>query len=257
MIPVVRPTAPAVLLTKGVAATQELCKAYASAPDAFRSGARTFEDFDKSIYAANEVKDALRDAQHNKCAFCESFVPHTGYGDVEHFRPKAGYKQRKTDELKRPGYYWLAYAWDNLFYSCQLCNQRFKQNLFPLKDGRRRARSHTHDLGKEHPLLVDPSRLDPAVFVEFHEERARAIDGCPEGETTIEVLGLNRPELVEARARRLQTLKALLDARNVARDFVTAASTPELSNRLRALEVLLRASREATGEYAAMARAFG
>src|SRR5207248_2896103 len=82
----------------------------------------------------------------------ESFFAHTGYGDVEHFRPKGGYKQRETDELKRPGYYWLAYAWDNLFCSCQLCNQRFKRNLFPLRDGRRRARSHTHKLDKEQPL---------------------------------------------------------------------------------------------------------
>src|SRR5262245_9351354 len=172
MIRIVKPAAPAVLLTKGEAATRELCRACESAPNDFKSGARTF-DFDNSIYAAKEVKDALRDAQHNKCAFCESVVPHISYGNVEHFRPKAGYKQRATDEFKRPGYYWLAYEWDNLFYSCELCNQRFKQNLFPLKDGRRRARSHTYDLGKEEPLLLDPCKLDPADFIEFREARAR------------------------------------------------------------------------------------
>jgi uncharacterized protein (TIGR02646 family) len=256
MIPVVKPAAPTVLLTRGVPATRELCQAYESAPDDFKSGARSFGDFDSSIYAAREVKDALRDAQRNKCAFCESFIRHISYGDVEHFRPKGGYKQRETDELKRPGYYWLAYEWTNLFYACQLCNQQFKRNLFPLKDGRRRARSHTHQLVKEEPLLVDPSRLDPADFIEFREERAHAIGGCQEGEITIAVLGLNRPELMEARGRRLQVLKFLLDLCTLLREKVARAPTPELQGRLRAMETILQASREATGEYAAMARAF-
>jgi uncharacterized protein (TIGR02646 family) len=248
MIRIVKPAAPAVLLTKGAAAREKLC-------EAFKNVARTF-NFDKTIYAAKEVKDALLAAQHWKCAFCESFVRHISHGDVEHFRPKAGYKQKETDDLKRPGYYWLAYEWDNLFFSCQLCNQSFKQNLFPLKNGRRRARSHTHNLGKEEPLLVDPSRLDPADFIEFREERAHAVAGRLEGETTIKVLGLNRPEMMEARRRRLQTLRALRDALGLLREQVVTGPTPAQSDRLRTVEELLRASREAAGEYAAMARAF-
>ena len=126
MMPVVKPAALDFLLTKGQSATRELCNAYDSAPQDYQSGAKTF-DFDSAIYAAPAVKDALRHAQHKKCAFCESFFAHTGYGDVEHFRPKAGYKQQEADTLKRPGYYWLAYEWNNLFCSCQLCNQRFKR----------------------------------------------------------------------------------------------------------------------------------
>jgi uncharacterized protein (TIGR02646 family) len=255
MIPIVKPAAPAVLLTKGLAATQELCKAYEAAPNDYKSGTRSF-DFDSSIYAAQEVKDTLRDAQHTKCAFCESFFAHTGYGDVEHFRPKAGYKQTEAHELKRPGYYWLAYDWANLFCSCQLCNQRFKRNLFPLKDGRRRARSHTHKLDKEEPLLVDPSRLDPAKFIEFREEHAHAIKGCLEGETTIEVLGLNRLELVEARGRRLETLRWLEQLCTLLREKIATAPTANLRSALHAREQDLKASREPASEYTAMARAF-
>jgi uncharacterized protein (TIGR02646 family) len=205
MIRVVKPPAPTSLLKRAAAATRELCEAYELAPEEYKSGARTFA-FDSSLYASKAVKDALRDAQHKKCAFCESFFDATGYGDVEHFRPKAGYRQRQTDELKRPGYYWLAYEWANLFYSCQLCNQQFKRNLFPLKDGRRRARSHTHNLDKEEPLLVDPSRLDPADFIEFREEYAYPMNGSREGVTTIEVLGLNREALAETRRNRLKDL---------------------------------------------------
>jgi uncharacterized protein (TIGR02646 family) len=253
MIRIVKPAAPAVLLGQGMEATREMCEAYELASDDFKSGAKDFNGFASAIYAAKDVKDTLLNAQHGKCAFCESFVRHISYGDVEHFRPKSGYRQRPTDELKRPGYYWLAYAWANLFFSCQLCNQQFKRNLFPLKDGRRRARSHTHDLSKEVPLIVDPSRLEPANFIEFREERAHAVGGCPEGETTIEVLGLNRSELMEARGRRLQTLKMLLLARDLLRERIATKPTPELTQRLRDVDKTLQASKEPAGEYSAMA----
>jgi uncharacterized protein (TIGR02646 family) len=253
MIRIVKPTAPAVLLSKGAKAAREMCEAFESAPDDYLSGARLFGKFKRSIYAAKSVRNALRNAHHEKCAFCESFFGHISYGDVEHFRPKAAYCQTQSDELKRPGYYWLAYEWTNLFLSCQLCNQRFKKNLFPLKNERRRARSHTHDLSKEEPLLIDPSKFDPTEFIEFRQERAHAVGERAEGLATIEILGLNRSELVEARGRRLQTLKELLLTCNLLRETIGATPTPALSERLRALEKLLEASKAPTGEYSAMA----
>jgi uncharacterized protein (TIGR02646 family) len=248
MIGITRPPAPTSLLDQGTAATRQLCADYSG-------GVRTF-DFKSTIYAARTVRDALRVAQHRKCAFCESVFDHTGYGDVEHFRPKAGYKQREADELRHPGYYWLAYAWDNLLYSCQLCNQRFKQNLFPLKDGRHRAYSHTHNLSKEEPLLVDPSARDPSRYIGFREEYAFAVGGCREGECTIAVLGLNREALVEVRRGRLQRLRDLTQLRDLLREKVASAPMPDMSRQLDAVEETLQASIEATGEYAAMARAF-
>ncbi|MBI4604805.1 MAG: hypothetical protein HY721_22815 [Planctomycetes bacterium] len=41
------------------------------------------------------------------------------HGDVEHFRPKKIY-------------WWLAYCYDNMLYACQLCNQSFKSDHFPV-----------------------------------------------------------------------------------------------------------------------------
>ena len=103
--------------------------------DAYESGHKTsLPRFDSGIYGQKSVKDALQKAQHDKCAFCESKITHIAYGDVEHFRPKAGYRQEPKDPLVRPGYYWLAYEWSNLLFCCQLCNQRFKGNHFPLAD---------------------------------------------------------------------------------------------------------------------------
>src|SRR5438874_2242397 len=115
MIRILKPgQAPAVLRDRGSRAIRELCQAYDAASDDYLSGARTFtDDLDSSIYADPSVKATLRTAQHDKCAFCESTFAHVGFGDIEHFRPKAGYKQKETNALGRPGYYWLAYDWDN------------------------------------------------------------------------------------------------------------------------------------------------
>ena len=248
MIRVHKPTAPAVLLSREVAARQRHC-------DEYDRGSRTFE-FDNGIYAHQTVKEALKVAQHRKCAFCESFFAHTGYGDVEHFRPKAGYKQREPDELRQPGYYWLAYEWDNLFCSCQLCNQQFKRNLFPLKDGRKRCRSHRGDLGKEEPLLVDPGQSDPTAFIGFREEYAYAVADCAEGRSTIAALGLNREELAEQRRKRLEDLHVLVTAVRLAEEAVSHAPSPALSNQLRKLEDLLSKRQESAAEYAAMVRAY-
>src|SRR5262249_41491941 len=120
MIAIRKPSpGPAVLRDRGRQAAAELARLYDSASADYDSGMQTF-DFDQDIYAHGSVKEALRRAQHDKCAFCESKMCHTGFGDVEHYRPKAGYKQREGDALGRPGYYWLAYEWSNLLLSCQL-----------------------------------------------------------------------------------------------------------------------------------------
>jgi uncharacterized protein (TIGR02646 family) len=258
MIRVVKPSTPPVVLGptgKGTTARQNHCNEYDAAPDEYRSGTRTFT-FDDSIYAADEVKDALRRAQHSKCAFCESLFTHIEYGDIEHFRPKGAYKQKTGDAKKYPGYYWLAYEWSNLFYSCQLCNQRFKENLFPLRNGRRRARSHNYNLANEEPLLIDPATQDPSLFIGFSEEYAFAVNGCREGVTTIDVLGLNREELAEYRRKRLQDLRILRELCNTLREIVASNPTPERSAQLQEYETELQSRLADTAEYSAMARAF-
>jgi uncharacterized protein (TIGR02646 family) len=248
MIAIVKPIAPNILLTRGLDATTELC-------EQFETGNFEF-DFKKSIYGAEAVKETLRVTQLRKCAFCESSFDHVSYGDVEHFRPKAGFKQKETDKLKQPGYYWLAYVWENLFYSCQRCNQEFKKNLFPLKKGSRRAKSHKHKLNKEKPLLIDPSKEDPSKYIRFREEYAYAVDDCEEGKTTIEVLGLNREPLVEDRRKRLRVLRRLLIAHPLLVEKVELNPTPELLAELQDSESILKESFESTSVYTAMARDF-
>jgi uncharacterized protein (TIGR02646 family) len=175
---------------------------------AFMNGERTFK-FDSSIYGAKSVKNALIKAQQGKCAFCESQVRHIAHGDVEHYRPKGGVRQNDADRLEQPGYFWLAYGWENLFFACQLCNQSFKKNRFPLADPTRRARSHLDDLAAEQPMLVHPADEEPSTLIGFREEMAFPIDDDPRARTTIEVVGLNREALAEQRLDSLKPYKLL------------------------------------------------
>jgi len=178
---------------------------------AFEDGQRAFQ-FDNSLYGAKSVKNALIAAQRGKCAFCESQVRHIAHGDVEHYRPKGGVRQSEGEPLEQPGYFWLAYLWENLFLACQLCNQSFKKNLFPLADPTKRARSHLDDLAAEEPLLIDPVEDDPGTLIGFRGEIAFPLDDDGRAQATIDALGLNREALVEFRFDHLTPFKLLRGA---------------------------------------------
>lgn len=211
MIRIKKPkAAPQVLSTKGKNKRRALCAAYTQ-------GKREFE-FDKNIYGDKPVKEALIKAQHGKCFLCESVITHIDYGDVEHFRPKAAYCQTEEDALCKPGYYWLAYDWDNLFLACKLCNQRYKKNLFPLANPNNRAKSHRANIKQEEPLFINPAEDNPEEFISFRRGdsgfvEAFAINNNAKGNVTIEAAGLNdyskREKLLERRTALLKPLIAL------------------------------------------------
>lgn len=73
---------------------------------------------------------------HDKCAYCETKVIRDT-GDAEHYRPKGKVTFSKeviqhskvpmitapNDKIiKHPGYFWLAFCWENLLPSCKCCN---------------------------------------------------------------------------------------------------------------------------------------
>lgn len=182
------------------------------------SGQVKFE-FDSDLYGHKTVKDALVFVQHGKCCFCESDVRHIAHGDVEHYRPKGGVQIDENAPLTQPGYYWLAYDFDNLFFSCQICNQSYKKNFFPLADETKRARSH-HDAAKiadETPLIVNPALDQPAVHIFFNREIPIGID--QKGELTIRRIGLDRDQLNKHRLKYLRLLDRLAHhAKNGDRD---------------------------------------
>jgi len=207
MIRVIKPIqAPKILTTRGAAQTQQDCAAYDASPTDYRSGQKTF-NIDTKIYRAESVKKALRRAQYDKCCYCEDNKFHaTSYGAVEHYRPKGAVQQARGQKKEYPGYYWLAYDWNNLLFSCTACNTK-KRDLFPIRDNNARARSHYDNdkIAMEQPLLVNPAVENPRDHIHFPAGDPESLTEI--GRITIQVLDLRRPELDEARRERLAQLR--------------------------------------------------
>lgn len=170
------------------------------------------DDISDSIYGHADVKKALTDLQKGICCYCESHYDVTGYGEVEHFRPKGGWKQDKEDKkLHHPGYYWLAYKWENLMYACKKCNLTYKKNFFPLEEPDKRFKEDTLDISLEKPLLINP-------YEEQHPENHLTFDGpviralSEEGTASIIYYGLDRVALEEERRKIFNPLNALAKA---------------------------------------------
>ena len=164
----------------------------------YDNGIREFK-FSSKIYGHKTVKKALKTAQHDKCCFCEAKVSHISHGDVEHFRPKAGFKIQLKTKLTKPGYFWLAYDFSNLYFSCQICNQSFKKNYFPLADEMKRARSHNDDHLNEDCLILDPGDDNPDEHLYFEQEVIKVKNDSLRGTETIKRTGLDRKKLEDKR----------------------------------------------------------
>ena len=248
MIKISKPPAPAVLQGRGQEKRAKHCADYDLAPAEYDAGIKTFT-FDAALYGAASVKNALIDAQHGKCCFCERKIG--AEGDIEHFRPKAGVCQGEGYPLERPGYYWLAYEWDNLLWACPICNQRFKRNLFPLRHQAKRARNHGNEVTREEPLLLNPAEDDPAQYIGFRREVPYAIRGSKRGKETIKALGLNRENLNEARRTHLTNLIFL---RRVLDQEAKLTGSAEGRHILKEAQSYLQAALLDTAEFAGMTR---
>ena len=155
-------------------------------------------EIQKHTFNSNRWKPArkqLLTEAGGKCAYCEAKTEMVSFGDVEHYRPKSRY-------------WWLAYCYDNYLASCQICNQKFKRDAFPIQNRKIRGpviRRNTTDafiaskagtIGpdplnqdevndfirqhkQERPLLLNPYFDDPAEYFAW-----RADDVLKEVEVT-------------------------------------------------------------------------
>ena len=221
MIELIRPTrVPSVLTKKGKPLAEAAHTLFSANPASYRDGISTFV-FDSKVYGDKAVKEELLKMQADKCCFCESKITHISYGDVEHFRPKAAWKQSAHDGLSRPGYYWFAYEWSNLLLCCQLCNQRHKRNLFPLLNPLARALSLGDDVTNEDPMFINPSTENPETLIGFRGDTPYPINDDPRAKLTIEGLGLKRKPL---RDRRLAWLEAVKKVYQIAKGIIPASA---------------------------------
>jgi hypothetical protein len=152
------------------------------------------------------VRSHLEDLSRRKCSYCESRLVEATV--VDRWRPKS-HAMGRDGSVSRDCYWWLAYAWDNLFAICGFCN-RAKGTRFPLADESARALRPGEE-GRERPLLLDPCHDAPEIDLIFDDE-GRVGSDSDRGRATIETLDLNRPVLVEHRRRRAEELQGLLAA---------------------------------------------
>jgi uncharacterized protein (TIGR02646 family) len=167
------------------------------------------------------AKRQLRAEAAGKCAYCEAATSVVAHGDVEHFRPKSVY-------------WWLAYCYDNYLFACQICNQVYKGNEFPVRAARLPAARHAAGCGPdpsderavaaflrqtqaEQADLPDPYVDDvESLFAWEADEALKEVRLVPRGARTArragaaeQLYGLNREELRRARFRIFTTLDVL------------------------------------------------
>jgi hypothetical protein len=113
--------------------------------------------------------------------YCEDSAGHP----LEHRWPRSRYPERTL-------------CWENLYFVCGKCNGH-KLARFPLDD-------------RGEPLLIDPTAEDPANHLVLSPRQGELIvkDGSPKGRMTLDVLKLNRWELVRGRQSVWVGLQALL-----------------------------------------------
>lgn len=153
--------------------------------DSYNSGSKYNDN-------AKIVKESLKKIYYYKCAFCEDTLKNS-YGHIEHYRPKSSY-------------YWLAFAWDNLLPSCEICNIS-KSNHFEIFDKKNLYKQETlADLhtslsqynGEEHPKLLHPEIDNYEHLIRF-QKKGKIITDDERVKYTIRVCKLNRNKLSELR----------------------------------------------------------
>jgi uncharacterized protein (TIGR02646 family) len=200
--------------------------------------------FNFEAYSADDVKAALFELFHGKCAYCESRYADTQPMDVEHWRPKGG-----VDELLPngkttlgEGYPWLAARWANLLPSCIDCNRERlqtdtvtgetvklgKANQFPITGMRMKFVGNLPPVVEDAALIINPTVDDPAQHLRFRDDGAVTPTG-PRGEESIRVYALNRAalaferlglaQLIEQRLTVIEALAAIIGDRRLDPDL--------------------------------------
>ena len=185
----------------------------------FKDRIQRTPEFDSRLL--KEARPALNDLFHKKCAYCESSLI-ADIGEVELFRPKLGAIGKHRSDKSPDHYWWLAYEWENLYLSCRPCNF-YKANKFPVDGSRGQLRATLDELRRtEKPILLDPCVDEPEEHLAFSDQGI--VSPLSErGTFTIDVLNLNRPELVAARERELDDAKETLKLKIAARQYSSEA----------------------------------
>ncbi|MFL9452210.1 MULTISPECIES: HNH endonuclease family protein [Nostocales] len=207
MIPVSRPKQPPTVLKRNAAkwlanlqaaiAHLQTVKANPTATREEIAKAEKNIEKAKNKYRHKEIKDLLEQMFYGKCAYCESKVTTTGYGDIEHFCPKVN-----------PRCIHLTFEWSNLLLSCEKCNDAsHKGTQFPLDSN-----------GKS--MLINPTDSVTDINKHLHfswdnVDGAIVIGLDTRGKVVEQVFDLNsirgtRKELIKHRTKYVQQILSIL-----------------------------------------------
>ncbi|MFD4175247.1 HNH endonuclease family protein [Streptomyces anulatus] len=123
------------------------------------------------------VRELLESMAHGavRCMYCDD----SRGTDIDHFQPLACAPLR-------------AFDWHNHLFACAWCNSSDKQGRYPLdEDG--------------NCLLIDPTVDDPADHLLLRFTSCLYEGLTAKGKASIEVFGLNRPDLLDGRVRAFTT----------------------------------------------------
>jgi len=192
---------------------------------------RAQKRFEFQKYAAqlnSEIRKALAGCFPSKCAYCETPVEKP---ELELFRPRQN-ASNLDGSVDDDSYWWLALEWSNYLPACSRCNA-LKGSRFPVEGMRAGSDSTSISLAEEQRLLLDPCEDDPSSLLLFLED-GRVTSEDFQGKVTIDVLGLNRESLVDARRREIESLKRIFsvqqrafDTPNVVDDLLSAMITDD------------------------------
>jgi hypothetical protein len=149
----------------------------------------------KNRYNDEQIKEQLKRETFEKCVYCESKMLHISFADIEHILPKS----------IRPD---LAFNWMNLTLACEKCNRTAKNDYYD-----------------EAIPLLNPYIENPSEHLVPFGAMIMARGGSERGYITKTVIKLNRTELVQNRAEKIELLEPLVLAwsrmsEGLAKDFV-------------------------------------
>lgn len=182
MIPIQKSKKPTILVINETNWKTELL-------EAIQNQDKEKEDIVSKRYNHPTVKETLEKDFHNKCGYCENKLKVSDYGHIDHFCPQ---KISPAD----------TFDWDNLILSCSMCNSKaYKGDKFPIQD---------ITILLIHPCIDNPNnhlrfqydKLGETALVDYKDMKGRV---------TIEVLGLNRPELLKERSKYIFMILSLIE----------------------------------------------
>jgi hypothetical protein len=155
---------------------------------------------DNRRYAHADVREALKQETHSKCAYCESRVAHVAWEHVEHITPKSADADLVCD-------------WRNLTVACPRCN------------------GYRGDYFNATLRLVDPYDADLDEHLGWLGPMMRHLSN-DRGRATVDRIRLNRAELLFERTEHFRRVQLIIDTINDNPGPVADAMRVELEGHL-------------------------